>query len=76
MKKRLLGVLVLFLVAGVSALAQQTVSGRVATPDGTPLPGVSVLLKGTTTGTSTDTDGRFALSVPGNDAVLVVSFIG
>lgn len=77
MKKRLLGFLVIFLVAGASAMAQQTVSGRVTSSvDGSPLPGVSVLVKGTTTGTSSDADGRFAISVPDNNAVLVLSFIG
>jgi TonB-linked SusC/RagA family outer membrane protein len=77
MKKRLLGFLVLFLVAGASVMAQQTVTGRVTSSvDGAPLPGVSVLVKGTTTGTSTDSDGRFAIAVPDNSAVLVLSFIG
>lgn len=77
MKKRLLGFVVLFLVAGATAFAQRTVSGRVTSSvDGSPLPGVSVLVKGTTTGTSTDVDGRFTLAVPDNNAVLVLSFIG
>jgi TonB-linked SusC/RagA family outer membrane protein len=76
MKKRLLGFLVLFLVACATVMAQKSVSGRVTSADGSPLPGVSVLVKGTTTGTSTDVDGLFTLSVPDNDAVLVVSFIG
>lgn len=77
MKKRLLGFVVIFLVASASVMAQQTVSGRVTTSvDGSPLPGVSVLVKGTTTGTSTDADGRFTISVPDNNAVLVLSFIG
>lgn len=44
--------------------------------DNSILPGVNVLLKGTTTGTSTDGDGKFALTVSDDDAVLVVSFIG
>lgn len=77
MKKRLLGFLVLFLVAGVAAMAQQTVSGTVTSSvDGSPLPGVSVLVKGTTTGTSTDAEGKFTLTVPDNTSVLVLSFIG
>lgn len=76
MKKRLLGFLVLLLVSSVSAMAQQTVSGKVTSADGAPLPGVSVLVKGTTTGTSTDVDGRFTLNVPDNNSVLVLSFIG
>jgi iron complex outermembrane receptor protein len=75
MKKRLLSLLAVFLlVAG--ATYGQTVSGRItASNDNSPLPGVSVLVKGTTTGTATDSDGRFSLSATPN-AVLVVSFIG
>lgn len=77
MKTCLLGFVSYFLVAGFTALAQQTVSGRVTSSmDGAPLPGVSVLVKGTNTGTSTDADGRFAIYVPDNTAVLVLSFIG
>ncbi|MEX2232962.1 MAG: carboxypeptidase-like regulatory domain-containing protein [Cyclobacteriaceae bacterium] len=77
MKKRLLGFVVLFLIAGASVMAQQTVSGRVTSSvDETPLPGVSVLVKGTTIGTSTDADGRFSVSAPDYTSVLVVSFIG
>lgn len=58
-------------------MAQQSiVSGKVTSAeDGSPLPGVNVLLKGTTTGTVTDTNGIYSLSAP-SDAVLVVSFIG
>ncbi|HLT74503.1 MAG TPA: carboxypeptidase-like regulatory domain-containing protein, partial [Ohtaekwangia sp.] len=55
---------------------QQTVAGRVTdASDGTPLPGVSVVVKGTARGTATDTDGRYSLSVNSTD-VLVFSFIG
>ncbi len=77
MKKRLLGFVFLFLAGSLAAYAQQSVSGRVTTSsDGAPLPGVSVIVKGTTTGTSTDSDGRFTITVPDNTAVLVLSFIG
>src|SRR5690606_37853660 len=59
------------------ALAQQQVSGTVTDQsDGSPLPGVNILLKGSTTGTVTDMDGGYNLSVSGPDAVLVFSFIG
>lgn len=54
-----------------------TVSGKVtASGDASPLPGVSVLIKGTSTGTTTDTDGLFTLRVPDGSATLVFSFIG
>ena len=62
----------------LSAMAQErVVSGKVtAAEDGTTLPGVNVVLKGTTTGTVTDVDGNFRLSVPGSGGTLVFSFIG
>src|SRR5690606_25089742 len=61
-----------------NALAQdRTVSGRVtSTEDSSPLPGVNVVLKGTTIGTATDSDGRFSLSIPASGGSLVFSFIG
>ena len=40
------------------------------------LPGVSVAIKGTTRGTTTDSDGKFQVAVPDNSAVLVFSFVG
>ena len=53
-----------------------TVSGKVTDSTGAPLPGVSVVVKGTTTGTITDFDGKYTLAnVPG-DAALVFSFVG
>lgn len=55
---------------------ERTVSGRVtSSDDGTPLPGVSVQIKGTTRGTTTDSDGNFRIAVSDN-ARLVFSFIG
>src|SRR5687767_2631259 len=53
-----------------------TLTGRVTAATGDPLPGVTVLLKGTTTGTTTGTDGSYSLTVPETAGVLVVSFIG
>ncbi|MBJ6108793.1 TonB-dependent receptor [Hymenobacter sp. BT523] len=64
---------------GTFAAQAQTrqVSGRVLNAaDKTPLPGVSVLLKGTTTGTSTNAAGEFELNVPGSGGTLVFSFVG
>lgn len=57
-------------------LAQaQEVSGTVSDDNG-PLPGASVVVKGTTTGTQTDFDGNYTLQVTSSDAVLVISYIG
>jgi len=56
-----------------------TISGTVFDETNTPLPGVSVLIKGTTIGTATDADGKYTLSVPDLSAtsgILVYSFIG
>lgn len=56
---------------------QQQVSGTVTDSEtGETLPGVSVLVSGTTTGTITGPDGDYSISVPDEDAVLVFSFIG
>jgi TonB-linked SusC/RagA family outer membrane protein len=52
------------------------VRGQVTDESGNGLPGVNVLVKGTSTGTSTDASGNFSISVPDNNAVLVFSFIG
>ncbi|HEX7013931.1 MAG TPA: SusC/RagA family TonB-linked outer membrane protein, partial [Cyclobacteriaceae bacterium] len=65
------------LILTSSALAQErSVSGTVTDESGNSMPGVSVVIKGTTQGTATDADGRYTLRVPGDDAVLVFSFVG
>ncbi|WP_019987704.1 SusC/RagA family TonB-linked outer membrane protein [Rudanella lutea] len=53
-----------------------TISGTVKEADGTPLPGVTVQVKGTTRGTNTDIDGRYQLTNVQPGATLVFSFIG
>jgi hypothetical protein len=52
------------------------VSGTVTDDSGSPLPGVNVLVKGSSYGTSTDNKGQYSLSVEDPNAVLVFSFIG
>ena len=52
------------------------ITGKVTTRGGEPLPGVTVVVKGTTNGTATGVDGSYALSVPENAGTLVFSFIG
>lgn len=56
--------------------AQTDVKGKVTDEAGEPLPGTNVLVKGSTTGTTTDSQGNFEIAVPPGDAVLVFSFIG
>ncbi|MBU1822558.1 MAG: TonB-dependent receptor plug domain-containing protein, partial [Bacteroidetes bacterium] len=59
------------------AVADVTISGKVTSGDNNePLPGVSVLIKGLTRGTTTDAEGAFSLPVPGPNSVLVFSFVG
>ncbi len=58
------------------AEAQVAVSGNVTDETGGPLPGTNVLVKGSTTGTTTDSNGHYSIEVPAGDAVLVFSFIG
>ena len=53
------------------------ISGVVTDTDGAPLPGVTVLVKGTSLGSATDTEGKFKLSLPSQEnVVLVFSFVG
>lgn len=55
---------------------QKTVTGKVTDSSGQPLPGVTVLVKGTTTGTITGVDGNYLLGNIPPDAILVFSFVG
>lgn len=52
------------------------VKGTITDITGEPLPGVSVVVKGTTTGTMTDVDGHYSINVPNNQSILVISFVG
>ena len=78
MKKRLLKLTCLIMLLSVSSVYAQKVTGKVTSEsDGAPMPGVSVLLKGTATGTATDSDGSYAINVSDvSGGTLVFSFIG
>ena len=71
-------ILVSFLFLASNLWAQdRTISGTVSSDeDGSGLPGVNVILQGTTVGTTTDVNGSFSLDVPGDGGTLVFSFIG
>jgi TonB-linked SusC/RagA family outer membrane protein len=60
----------------VTEQQQNAVTGKVTDNNGLPLPGVTVLVKGSTKGTITDTNGSYRMSGISGDAVLVFSFIG
>jgi TonB-linked SusC/RagA family outer membrane protein len=53
-----------------------SVQGKVSSDAGETLPGVSIVLKGTTKGTTTDASGQYSLAIPDRNSTLVVSFIG
>ncbi|MDB9842551.1 TonB-dependent receptor [Polaribacter sp.] len=72
--KNLLFVALLFVATTV--LGQTKITGTVVDETNQPLPGASVLVKGTTNGTSTDFNGKFSLQSTSNEGVIVVSFIG
>ncbi len=67
---------ILFLIISIPfAYAQQSVTGKITDEFGEELPGVTILEKGTTNGTTSDVDGKFNLSVP-EGAILVFSYVG
>lgn len=77
MKNLLLIVSMAILTSMGGNVLGQTVTGKVTdSSDGMPLPGVSILIKGTSTGTATDVDGNYQLNVSGPQTVLVYSFLG
>ena len=71
-------ILIAFLLfAGMqAALAQFDVKGTVTDTKSSPLPGVSIIVKGTLTGTVTDINGKYSLTVPEGYNDLVFSFVG
>ncbi len=78
MKKTIVQMLMLVVLTFFSAslYAQIKVSGTVKEKGGEPLPGVSIVLKGTTNGVITDFDGHYSFEVPDPKSVLVFSFVG
>jgi TonB-dependent starch-binding outer membrane protein SusC len=78
MKKVVVLFLSFFLLGIMGAMAQtRTISGKVTgSDDNSPIPGVSVIVKGTTLGTVTNMDGNFTLQVPQDATTLMFSFVG
>ena len=70
-------ILLVFLCTVATSLAQNTVTGKItAEEDGSTLPGVSVSVKGTTRGTTSDANGNYSLAMDAANSTLVFSFIG
>src|SRR5680860_360492 len=67
--------LLLALIVQMTFAQEQTVTGTVADESGLPLPGVNIIIKGTSTGVQSDFDGNFSIQASQGD-ILVFSFIG
>lgn len=77
MRKLLLSIMLMSALIGESWAQDRTLSGKVtAAEDGSTLPGVTVIIKGTTNGTTSDLDGNWKLGVPQEGGILVFSFVG
>jgi len=75
-KKQLFLLVVSVFLTSVLLAQERTVNGVVRSDDGETLPGVNIQIKGTQTGTTTDENGKYSITVPNNDAVLIYKFIG
>ena len=73
MKKIIL--ILLFTLSSFALFAQQTITGKVLDADGVAIPGVNILEKGTSNGTTSDFDGNYTISAQ-SDGILVFSYVG
>ncbi|HDZ06270.1 hypothetical protein LCGC14_0147940 [marine sediment metagenome] len=78
MKKRKIQLLLhfCFCIITIGTMAQQEVAGVVSSEEGEVLPGVSVVLIGTTKGVTTDFDGNYSIEVPNSESILEFSYLG
>lgn len=77
MRKKILLILFLSIFAKYSFSQDLSITGTIISSDGTePIPGVSVLVKGTNVGTVSDLDGNYAVNAPSGSETLVFSYIG
>ena len=74
--KLAIGFTMLFFLFSCSAFAQKTVAGKIITQTNAPIQGVSITVKGTSTGTLTDANGFFSLRVPSESSIVEISYIG
>jgi TonB-linked SusC/RagA family outer membrane protein len=76
-RSRHAGFLLLLVLLSQVAMSQTVINGQVtAAEDNAPIPGVSIIVKGTTNGTITDTEGKYKIEVRDNASVLTFSFLG
>ncbi|NEW84611.1 MAG: SusC/RagA family protein, partial [Mariniphaga sp.] len=74
--KRIILLFSLILSFSVLFAQQKSITGRVTDENNDPVPGTTVVAKGTTSGTVTDADGKYAIKIPETTKVLTFSFIG
>jgi TonB-linked SusC/RagA family outer membrane protein len=75
-KKLSLTAVILLVLTSVGFAQERVISGTVKDENGSTLPGVNVLVKGTSTGTVSDGDGNFKISVSNDQAILIFTFVG
>lgn len=73
--RKIAALLQLALLYGAFAFSQGTIRGKVLGGDGLPVPGASIQVKGTNTGTTAGSDGSFSLNVPSNSVTLVITAV-
>lgn len=76
MNKKLFFSFLLLIFCSAYAIAQKTVTGVVKDNNGVPLPGVSIVVKGTNVGAVTDFDGKYSIEVQNDTDILVLSYVG
>ncbi len=76
MRKIILTMLVAFAFVLNATAQERTITGRILDEKGVPLSGVSVLVKGTTLGVNTSTDGTYSIKVPASAKTLIISSVG
>lgn len=75
--RKLTILLVFFLIGGIQVvLAQKTITGKVVQEDGSGIPGATVVVTGTSTGTTTDISGNYSIKVPAGAQMLKFTYIG
>ncbi|QKX05455.1 TonB-dependent receptor [Aquimarina sp. TRL1] len=68
--------LILVLLTTSTVLSQKTITGHISDTSGNIIPGASVIIEGTSTGTTSDFEGNFTIESSGNTPTLIVSFLG
>lgn len=74
--KRFYLLLTMFLLSISFIVAQKNITGKIVDENGAPVIGANILVKGTTTGTISDYEGNYSLSVPNEQSILVFSYLG